>query len=103
MGNVQSQVLQVWFPTGSQAVDQVVYPSQAFGLCARAAELLIKVHTCPWFHVWAPRSKDLDWPGLVRNPINCLATRRQPSLKHWGLNTSHIAPAHRALQGLLAL
>ena len=45
MGDVQSQVLQAWLPVGSQAIDGVAHLSQALGLCARAAEPLIRVHT----------------------------------------------------------
>ena len=37
------------------------------------------------------------------NPINSLAAHRQPHLKAPILNNSHLAPVHRALQGLLTL
>ena len=36
--------------------------------------------------------------GSVHNPINSLAAYRQPHLKHLGLKTSHLAPAHRGTE-----
>ena len=45
----------MWSFVGSQAVDKVVHPAQALGLCAGATGPLITVHTHPRFQVWAPR------------------------------------------------
>ena len=42
-------------------------------------------------------------PKWVHNPINGLAACGRPHLKALVLNNSHIATAHRALQGLLTL
>ena len=39
MGDVQSLVLQVWLPAGSQAIDQVAHPPGFSGVGAQAADL----------------------------------------------------------------
>ena len=48
----------------------------------------------------AHRPKAEDWPG---NPINGLVACERPHIKAPVLKNSHLAPVHRALQGLLAL
>ena len=56
-----------------------------------------------------PRAKAADLPAMRSRPkvadwlINGLAACEQPHLKALVLNNSYLAPAHRALQGLLAL
>ena len=55
VGDAQSQELQVCLPEGSQAVDGVVHSSQSLGLCAWAAEPLIRVRTHLSCQVGAPR------------------------------------------------
>ena len=62
-----------------------------------------------WAHTpKAPRSVCTLISGLgshrwVHTSTNGLDAHRRPHLKHLGLNTSHLASVHRALQGLLAL
>ena len=72
MGVVQSPVLQVWSPLGSQAIDRVAWPIRGFGPVCRGSQLLIQVRIHPGFQLWV--SSLLIWvhanqasacPGLL--------------------------------------
>ena len=58
---------------------------------------MTQAKSCIWASQAQPRPKATD---LL---INSLAAYKEPHLKAQVLNNSYLAPAHRALQGLLAL
>ena len=67
-------MLQVWFPTGSQAVDQGAHPPRALGMCSRVSGPLIGLGTHPGLQVWVPRSLI----GVLTNPRGWACAPRHP-------------------------